>query len=116
MPCGWNNAGQRFFLNVGIKRPHLVWRVPKGYVEQYYNPANFTPAMPQRPPGACRRAQCRTYSSGPRTALVPIHVYAANTPPLLTRARACDAPRNTVLDPSVSPIAWTAGMLNMGGP
>jgi len=41
-------TGQPFFLNVGIKRPHLVWRVPVGIVSQHYNPANFTPAMPQQ--------------------------------------------------------------------
>ena len=41
-------TGQRFFLEVGIKRPHLVWRVPQGYVDKYYNPKNFTPALPQQ--------------------------------------------------------------------
>ena len=40
------SSGQPFFLGVGIKRPHLKWRVPKGFVEQYYNPATFTPALP----------------------------------------------------------------------
>ena len=28
-------------MEVAIKRPHLVWRVPQGYVDNYYNPANF---------------------------------------------------------------------------
>eukprot|EP01047_Picozoa_sp_COSAG01_P018383 COSAG01_NODE_993_length_12256_cov_6.798964_17_plen_501_part_00 len=43
----WATTGQPFFLNVGIKRPHLVWRVPEGIVRDHYNPETFTPNMPQ---------------------------------------------------------------------
>ena len=38
---------QKFFLNVGIKRPHLVWRVPVGIIREHYHPDSFTPALPQ---------------------------------------------------------------------
>ena len=38
---------QKFFLNVGIKRPHLVWRVPVGVITEHYHPESFTPNMPQ---------------------------------------------------------------------
>ena len=61
---------QKFFLNVGIKRPcdskpnallwlrvsasarwlrhrHLVWRVPVGIISEHYHPDTFTPHMPQ---------------------------------------------------------------------
>lgn len=41
------DTGQKFFLNVGIKRPHLVWRVPVGIIREHYHPDNFTPNMPQ---------------------------------------------------------------------
>ena len=41
-------TGQPFFLAVGIKRPHLVWRVPQPYMDQYYNRANFTPELPRQ--------------------------------------------------------------------
>ena len=40
------HTGQKF-LNVGIKRPHLVWRVPVGIIREHYHPDKFTPNMPQ---------------------------------------------------------------------
>ena len=30
-----NATGQGFFLAVGIRRPHLTWRVPQSYVDMY---------------------------------------------------------------------------------
>ena len=32
-------TGQPFFLVTGIKRPHLNWRAPAGYVDMYATPA-----------------------------------------------------------------------------
>jgi hypothetical protein len=40
-----NDTGQNFFLNVGIKRPHLVWRVPQGIIDEHYHPDRFTPVL-----------------------------------------------------------------------
>jgi arylsulfatase A-like enzyme len=40
------STGTPFYLAVGFKKPHLPWRVPKGYINQFYNRASFTPRMP----------------------------------------------------------------------
>jgi hypothetical protein len=42
-----SGSKQKFFPNVGIKRPHLVWRVPVGIIGEHYHPDEFTPSMPQ---------------------------------------------------------------------
>ena len=43
-----NATGQPFFLEIGFKKPHLPWRVPRDYVEQFYPRGSFTPRMPNK--------------------------------------------------------------------
>jgi len=44
--ANYNSTGQPFFLAVGIRRPHLTWRVPKHYWDLY--PANKTTLPKQK--------------------------------------------------------------------
>ena len=38
-------TGQPFFLVTGIKRPHLNWRAPAGYVDMCAHPNQLTPSF-----------------------------------------------------------------------
>ena len=39
-------TGEPFFLEIGFKKPHLTWQVPRDYLELYYPRDSFTPSMP----------------------------------------------------------------------
>ena len=39
-------SGQPFYMAVGIKRPHLVWRVPQSILDEHYPRGEFTPRLP----------------------------------------------------------------------
>ena len=51
---GWKTTGRPFFLGVGLRKPHLDWRVPAGWLKHYpessIRVATHPTAQPGRPP------------------------------------------------------------------
>eukprot|EP00039_Didymoeca_costata_P003171 m.65723 g.65723 ORF g.65723 m.65723 type:complete len:539 (-) comp11755_c0_seq3:74-1690(-) len=43
------NTGQPFFLGVGLRKPHLDWRIPKGYLDFYPARENITLPLHRMP-------------------------------------------------------------------
>jgi hypothetical protein len=43
----FNATGQPFFVEIGFKKPHLNWKVPKHYVDDLYPRGDFTPRLPK---------------------------------------------------------------------